>query len=181
MERGKVLIINMYNEGSWQQGLKQAITAMRQRIYKSHNASYTRHTIWLGNFNLHHLMWDEGRNAHLFTRESLERSQILIDTLTEFKFQMALLKDVLMLCTLMSGNYTRPDNVFTSTLLTDAVVHCKNLPAEHLARSDHIPVTTHIIIGFTAQTEPLQLSFNATESRVQEGNIDETRGPGDPG
>jgi len=72
--------------------------------------------------------------------------QLLIDTLTEFNLQMALLKDVLMLCTLVSGNYTRPDNVFTSTLLTDAVVHCKTLPEEHPARSDHIPVTTHIII-----------------------------------
>jgi len=29
MERGKVLIINMYNEGSQQQGLKQAIIEMR--------------------------------------------------------------------------------------------------------------------------------------------------------
>jgi len=35
MVRGKVLIINMYNEGSWQQGLKQAITAMRQGIYRA--------------------------------------------------------------------------------------------------------------------------------------------------
>jgi len=124
MERGKVLIINMYNEGSRQQGLKQAITAMRQRTCEGHNAPYTGHMIWLGDFNLQHQMWDEGRNAHLFTKQILERSQLLIDTLAEFNFQMALLKDVLMLHMLMSGiYYTRPDNVSISISLTDTIVH----------------------------------------------------------
>ena len=124
MERGKVLIINMYNEGSRQQGLKQAITAMRQRTCEGHNAPYTGHMIWLGDFNLQHQMWDEGRNAHLFTRENLERSQFLIDVLAEFDLQMALLNDVPMLCALMSGNYTRPDNVFISSFLINAIIHC---------------------------------------------------------
>jgi len=68
-------------------------------------------------------MWDEGRNAHLFTREILERSQLLIDTLAKFDLQMALPRDVPMLHVLASGNYTRHDNMFISSLLTDTVIH----------------------------------------------------------
>jgi len=79
--------------------------------------------IWSGYFNLHHPMWDQGRNSHLFTRENLDKSQLLIDTITEFNLQMVLPKDVPMLHMLTSGNYTRPDNMFISSSLTDTIVH----------------------------------------------------------
>src|SRR5882724_11579894 len=55
-ERGRVLIINMYNEGTQQQGIKWSIIAMRQREctgHNDHNSLHIRHTIWLGDFNLH--------------------------------------------------------------------------------------------------------------------------------
>jgi len=110
MERGRVLIINMYNEGTQQQGIKRSIIAMRQREcagHDNHDSLHVLHTIWLGDFNLHHLMWDEGRNMHLFTRENLDRSQPLIDTIAEFDHQMVLPKDIPMLHVLMSCNYTR--------------------------------------------------------------------------
>ena len=67
---------------------------------------------------------------------------------------MVLPKDVPMLHMLTSGNYTRPDNMFISSSLGDTIVHCKTLPEEHLARSDHIPIAMHLNIGLTTQTEP---------------------------
>jgi len=71
MEMGKVLVINIYNEGSQQQGIKQTIIALRQRECKGHMTCHAEHTIWLGDFNLHHPMWDKGWNTHLFTRDNL--------------------------------------------------------------------------------------------------------------
>src|SRR5882724_7269334 len=130
---------------------------MRRREHAGHDDHDGLHignTIWLGDFNLHHPMWDEGRNMHLFTRENLDRSQPLINAIAEFDLQLALLKDVLTLHMLASGNYTRPNNVFISSSLTDTIVHCKTLPEECLARSDHIPITTHFNIRLTTQTEP---------------------------
>ena len=128
-----------------------------------HSSPHIGHTIWLGDFNLHHSMWDEGRNSHLFTRENLDKSQLLIDMIAEFNLQMVLPKDILMLCTLTSGNYTRPDNVFISSSLTDTIIHCKTLPEECPARSNHIPITTHLNIRLTTQTEPPWPNFKATD------------------
>src|SRR5882724_6500965 len=92
MVRGKLLIINMYNEGRQQQGMKQAMQSLRAREWCDNASTSDRHIIWVSDFNLHHLMWDEGRNSHLFMRENLEKSQHLIDAITEFNLQMALLK-----------------------------------------------------------------------------------------
>src|SRR5882724_738284 len=125
-EIGKVLIINMFNEGSQQLAIKWAITVMRQRTWAGHNGHnrlHIGHTIWLGDFNLHHPMWDEGRNSHLFTRENLDKSQLLIDMIAELNLQMALPKDVPMLHMLEMGNYTRPDNIIISSSLADTIVH----------------------------------------------------------
>lgn len=52
-------------------------------------------TVWLGDFNRHHPMWDKERNAHLFTRENLDRAQKLLDLLTMYDMRMALPKDIL--------------------------------------------------------------------------------------
>jgi len=119
MERGRVLIINTYNEGGQQQGLTGATQTMKARSRDTNVATHAQHMIWLGDFNLHHPMWDKARNAHLFTRENLEKSQSLIDAVTELDLQMVLPKDTPMLRALSSGNYTRPDNVFISSLLTN--------------------------------------------------------------
>src|SRR5882724_662344 len=128
--RGKLLIINMYNEGHQQQGMKQVTQLLRARE-RCDNASTSDHQIiWVGDFNLHHPMWDKGRNLHLFMRENLEKSQHLIDAIAEFDLQMALPKDIPTLRALSSGNYTRPNNIFTSSLLINDIILCGTQPDE---------------------------------------------------
>jgi len=56
-------------------------------------------------------MWDESRNAHLFTRGILEKAQFLIDAIAEFDLQMTLLAGIPTLCALATGNDTWPDNI----------------------------------------------------------------------
>src|SRR5882724_11445596 len=94
--------------------------------------------IWLGDFNLHHPLWDEECNSHLFSRVNLEKSQVLIDALAEFNLQMVLPKDVPMLQALATGNHTRPDNLFISSQLAGSIIRCITLQDERPARSDHI-------------------------------------------
>src|SRR5882724_5984818 len=77
--------------------------------------------IWLGDFNLHHPLWDEECNSHLFSRVNLEKSQVLIDALAEFDLKMVLPKDVPMLQALATGNHTRPDNIFISSQLVGSI------------------------------------------------------------
>jgi len=153
MVRGKLLIINMYNKGCQQQGMKQATQLLRARARCDNAGTSDHHIIWVGDFNLHHPMWDEGRDLHLFMRENLEKSQGFIDAITEFDLQMALPKDIPTLHTLLLGNYMRPDNVFTSSSLINDIIVCGTWPNECLARSDHIPVVTHLNIKIDRQVE----------------------------
>ena len=47
--------------------------------------------IWLGDFNRHHPLWDEERNAHLFTKAALMAAQTLLDLISKYDMQMTLL------------------------------------------------------------------------------------------
>jgi len=77
-------------------------------------------------------------------RSNLEKSQVLIDTLSEFDLQMALPKDIPTLQALLTNNHTRTDNVFISSLIAGRVIRCIMLPDESPVRSDHIPVVTEV-------------------------------------
>src|SRR5882724_410543 len=103
--------------------------------------------IWVSDFNLHHPLWDEECNCHLFTRGNLEKSQVLIDMITELNFQMALPKDIPTLQALATSNHTRPDNVFISSQIMGCITRCMTLPDERLARLDHIPVVMEVNIS----------------------------------
>jgi len=100
--------------------------------------------ISLGDFNLHHHLWDEEHNGHLFTRGNLEKSQVSIDVLAEFNLQMALPKDIPTLQALSTGNHTRPNYIFISSLVAGSVIRCTMIPDKRQVRSDHILVVTEV-------------------------------------
>ena len=75
---------------------------------------------------------------------NLDKAQLLINAITELGLHMVLLKDLPTLCALAMGNHTRPDNIFTSSMLADAVISCSTVLEECLARSNHISVVTWI-------------------------------------
>src|SRR5882724_980518 len=77
--RGRVLLINLYNDNKQQQGLRQTERFCRERVQDTRPLSPTEHMVLLGNFNLHHPLWDKEHNTHLFTRSILDNSQALID------------------------------------------------------------------------------------------------------
>lgn len=65
-------------------------------------------SLWLGDFNRHHPMWDEERNRHLFTTANLDRAQKLLDLISEYDMRMALPKDIPTLEAMATKNETRP-------------------------------------------------------------------------
>ena len=65
--------------------------------------------VWLGNFNHHHLIWEDDNNEHLFEPE--EYIAPLINLLYKHNILLALPKGKAMLQT-SAGNWTRPDNVW---------------------------------------------------------------------
>lgn len=105
------------------------------------------HTIWLGDFNRHHPMWDEPRNQHLFTNQNLEAAQRLITAITEHQLFMALPEHIPTLKSFVTGNYTRVDNVFCSKRILERIVKCDTIPHRQPTNTDHFPIETVIDIG----------------------------------
>ena len=101
---------------------------MRGRTQAGQPGMDSPHILWMGDFNRHHPMWDESCNAHLFTRSNLDKAQLLIDAAAKLGLRMVLPKDLPTLCALATGNYIRPDNMFTSDTLADVIVSCTTVP-----------------------------------------------------
>lgn len=88
------------------------------------------HIIWLGDFNRHHPQWDKLRNAHLFTQENLDKAQTLIEHTDNLDLYMILPRYTPTLKAMNTGNYTRPDNVFTTQSIADNLISCKTVEGE---------------------------------------------------
>jgi len=50
------------------------------------------HVVWCGDFNHHHLLWDEEQNKHLFTVSVVAAAQMLTTLLEDYNMVMLLLK-----------------------------------------------------------------------------------------
>ena len=97
--------------------------------------------IWLGDFNRHHLLWDEERNSHLFTSNNLDAAQILLDLLTDYDMIMALPKNIPTLRATCTKNLTHPDNVFCSNDLCILLTQCLTHPNLQPPCTDHSPIS----------------------------------------
>ena len=121
------------------------------------------HVIWLGDFNSHHPMWDQNRNTHLFTRSNLDKAQTIIDMMARYNLQMILPKNILTLCTMVSRNYTQPDNVLASSSLHKHILECKTTLEEWPTKIDHIPIIMTLNMSPGRQEETPRPNFKAAD------------------
>jgi hypothetical protein len=99
----------------------------------------------LGDFNVHHHLWEELRNAHLYEpAEAQETAQWPIKLLADYDLRMALPKDKLTLQSMSSSNWTRPDNVFCTAHMLDAFISCNTAPRCRTPCTDHVPILSNI-------------------------------------
>lgn len=88
-------------------------------------------TIWLGDCNWHHPIWDEECNHQLFTAANLDTAQKLINMLTSHNMTMILPMGMPKLEATNLKNYTRPDNVFCNSEFGDNFTACTTDPKSH--------------------------------------------------
>jgi ribonuclease HI len=105
------------------------------------------HTIWLGDFNRHSPLWEEERNKHLFTRGALDKAQQLINLTADYGMEMVLPKNIPTLEVSSTKNWTRADNVFASTSLTERIIKCDVDPYRRPPLADHLPIITEIDVN----------------------------------
>ena len=137
---GAVCLLNIYNDCKNNNSLVVVKDFMRSRRLRERMDGEREQFIWLGDFNRHHPIWDEERNAHLFTRTALEAAQPLLDLIGRHDMRMALPKDIPTLEACATKNFTRVDNIFCSADLLDTFISCNTYPQLRPQKTDHMPV-----------------------------------------
>jgi hypothetical protein len=140
---GIIRIINIYNDCNHNDSLTKLRQYMGSAAARSGRQQPVKY-IWAGDFNRHHPLWDEERNAHLFTNANLEAAEPLITLLAQHDMKMALPEGTPTLQALATGNLTRPDNVFCSRSLIDHFISCQARPEEKPVKADHFPVRSEL-------------------------------------
>lgn len=138
---GRLAIFNIYNDGKHSDTLRLLDRYIGQNKGKI-CTKIDDYMIWAGDFNRHHPLWDEERNAHLFTRKALDDAQVLIEMVAEHNMIMALPKDLPTLEAMNTKNWTRPDNVWASENLEERLVTCTTEPRLRGPGTDHVPILT---------------------------------------
>ena len=136
-------MLNVYNDRTHNRTLEELSRFLMQNATKVH-PSQDDHMFWLGDFNRHHPMWDEEQNSHLFTTSVLNSAQKLLDLLADFSMVQALPKDIPMLQSSSSGNWTRPDNIFCTDHSEEILVLCTTDPGQRGPKMDHVPILTEL-------------------------------------
>jgi exonuclease III len=138
-EFGAICLLNIYNDCENNRSIGVVEEWMRDRRMRAVGEGNERF-IWLGDFNRHHPIWDEERNAHLFTRRALEAAQPLLDLIGRYDMHMALPKDIPTLEACATKNFTRVDNVFCSEELVNTFISCDTFPQWRPQKTDHMPI-----------------------------------------
>ncbi|KAJ7114564.1 Endonuclease/exonuclease/phosphatase [Mycena crocata] len=136
---GTMRVVNIYNDGDHD----ETLTALCRFMVTARANPPPRgpvYYIWLGDFNRHSPLWDEMRNAHLFTAAAEEAVLPLLQLLGRFRMKMPLPAGIPTLCAKRTGNLTRPDNVFCSEDFLAFFVSCDAYPARTPELTDHFPI-----------------------------------------
>ena len=158
----KLTIFNIYNDCTHSRNetvLGNYIRRNANWITRNEN----HHMIWAGDFNRHHPLWDRDEDTHLFTRQATRDAEGLLEVLADYEMQMLLPKGVPTLQHMRSKRYSRPDNVFSTPLLQDAIIKCEVDPTIRPTATDHFPVVTHIQLPQERINAPLSYNFRETD------------------
>ena len=126
---GNCTLINIYNDCKNNDTLDTLGKYLDAKIHQIRPTTHD-HMIWLGDFNRHHPLWEEERNAHLLTNQHLDHAQPLLELIADYGMIMALPKDTPTLEALATKNWTRPDNVFCTDNTAEHLIHCYTDPAK---------------------------------------------------
>lgn len=124
---GLCTIINIYNDGNSDQTL-QLLTCFMTDNKHIIKPTDNDHILLLGDFNQHHPLWEEECNSHLLTNSYLSATEPLLLLLAEHGLQQALPKNIPTLQSLVTKNWTHPDNVFCTENTCQSFINCYTEP-----------------------------------------------------
>lgn len=113
----QTLVINVYNAQDLDDSLDAIKDSLQQCDLQCKENDPPEHMLWLSNVNRHHPMWEEDCNNHLLTLYYIDNATPLIDLLADHNMLQMLPKGIPTLRAMVTGNHTRPDNVFATSEL----------------------------------------------------------------
>jgi hypothetical protein len=140
---GSIALFNIYNDNTHNRSIT-AVDSFLSRHPILTSASHNNHMAWFGNFNRHHPLWEELRNAHLFNNPRL--TDPLLDLIHSYGMCMMLPPGIPTLEASSTGNWTRPDNVWCSGHNPDIFICCDIAPALRPPLADHLPIISTLRI-----------------------------------
>lgn len=157
---GPITVINVYNDCTHNAAIEE-VTAYLTRTYPDDHIPDNEHIVMAGDFNRHHSWWEEERNEHLTSSEAM--IQPLLDVIYKFDFKMALPPNIPTLQALSTGNWTRPDNVWSTNHTIDLFVQCNTNPGLRGPNTDHLPILSTIDFPVTHNVPKPTRNFRATD------------------
>ena len=126
-------------------------------------ATDNHHMILAGDFNWHHPLWDRDEDVHLFTSQADRFAEGLIGLVATYGLVMALPKGIPTLKHMVTGRYSRPDNVFNTISISDFITRCEVVPSLHPTSTDHFPIVTNIQLPQERVDHPSSFNFREVE------------------
>ena len=146
-EWGQIVIFNIYNDYHHNQTLHKLTKFHRDNknlLMGSTSMLETHHIMWLGDFNRHHLAWDNPNDNRLFTRDALKSAEILIKATTDYGLNMFLALGVPTHIHNVTKRWTRLDNIFLTEHTMDRIHTCEVWTNDRGLNTDHAPIVTKI-------------------------------------
>ena len=155
-----VLIINVYNDCKNNDAIDEVSTFLSQK-FPSEQVPCNMHIILAGDFNRHHSLWEDERNAHLTSSEAALCP--LLEIVDTFDLRMALPPRIPTLQALSTGNWTRPDNVWCTNHTTDLFTKCDTNPGLRGPNTDHLPILSSLDVPLPRNPPRTHPNFRATD------------------
>lgn len=154
------LVINIYNDCNHSNSIT-AVSEFLNSKFPDEHVPDDVHVILGGDFNRHHPWWEDDRNDHLTSSETL--LQPLMDLISSFSLRMSLPPKLPTLQALSTGNWTRPDNVWCTNHSSDLFIRCLTDPGLRGPNTDHLPILFTLDIPIPRISKTRTRNFRATD------------------
>jgi hypothetical protein len=128
---GKLSLFNIYNDCKHDNTLELLTNYHRRNVKEilgNIEMQLKHHLVWVGDFNRHHLCWDTMDNSSLFTKDTLEKAEILTQVIADIGLDIALPAGMPTHKHNVMKQWSRLDQVFVTEHTLEALAQCKALP-----------------------------------------------------
>ena len=150
---GELTLYNIYNDCAHNDTILQLEPFCRSHTntisLSSNNNGNIHPILWLGDFNRHHLHWDDPTDVRLFTRPAIQDAETLISAVADLGLDLALPPGTPTHLHNVSKKWTRLDHVFISEEHMEAVIICEALTDTPGINTDHLPILTALDFDLT--------------------------------